>query len=92
MSSSSTIDKVFRFYKKPYAKGTVVKTEDGIVIDGDGLRIDRKIDAFLKKTFSLYDYYCKDQVDMEEQNYIYYVNVNEDPQADDLTIFAVKRN
>lgn len=87
----AAIDKVFRFYKKPGAKGDVVKTDNGIVINGDGLRIDRKIDAFLKKTFNRYDYYCKDQFDMEEMNYIYYVNVNEDPQADDLTIFAVRR-
>ncbi|MBQ3670767.1 MAG: SpoIIE family protein phosphatase, partial [Treponema sp.] len=87
----AAIDKIFRFYKKPDAKGSVQKTDSGIVIDGDGIRIDRKIDAFLKKTFSLYDYYCHDQVDMGEQNYIYYVNLNEDVQADDLTIFAVKR-
>ena len=87
----AAIDKIFRFYKKPDAKGSVQKTDNGIVIDGDGIRIDRKIDAFLKKTFSLYDFYCHDQVDMGEQNYIYYVNLNEDVQADDLTIFAVKR-
>ncbi len=87
----AAIEKVFRMYKRPDAHGSVSKDDKGnIRIDGDGIRVDRKIDAFLSKTFSLYDFYCRDKMDMNEQNYLYYVNVNEDKQADDLTIYAIK--
>ncbi|WP_294431132.1 SpoIIE family protein phosphatase [uncultured Treponema sp.] len=95
----TAVEKVFRMYKKPGSKGRVEKTEmdlDGkrktvIQISGDGIKIDRKIDAFLKKYFNRYDYYCSNQVDEGETNYIYYTGVNEDVQADDLTLLAIKR-
>ncbi|BDC96184.1 PP2C family protein-serine/threonine phosphatase [Treponema saccharophilum] len=87
----ASIEKVFRMYKKPDARGNVTKDDKGnIRIDGDGIRVDRKIDEFLSRTFSGYDFYCRDKMDMGEQNYLYYINVNEDKQADDLTIYAIK--
>ena len=86
------VEKVFRMYKTPEAKGEVVRGENNEVkISGDTIRVDRKIDSFLKKTFNRYDYYCAGVVDMEESNYVYYTGVNEDPQADDLTLLAVTK-
>ena len=95
----TAVEKVFRMYKKPDASGRVEKTEmdlEGkkktvIQIFGDGIKIDRKIDAFLAKYFNLYDYYCVNKVDEGELNYVYYTGVNEDVQADDLTLLAIKR-
>lgn len=87
----SSIEKVFRFYKKPDAKGDVEKDQIGNgVIHGNAVRVDRRIDAFLKKTFNMYDYYCSNQKDIDVQNYIYYLNIDEDKQEDDLTIYAIK--
>ena len=60
-------------------------------IQGDALRVDRKIDRFLKKTFSRYQYYCSTLADLQESNYVYYLDVNEDSQADDLTLLALKK-
>lgn len=86
------VEKVFRLYKSPEASGTVARNEKGdVVISGDGIRVDKKIDSFLKKTFSRYDYYCAGLVDMEEENYVYYTDISEDPQADDLTLLAIKK-
>lgn len=86
------VEKVFRMYKSPSSKGSVLRGENNEVeLSGDIIRVDRKIDSFLKNTFNLYDYYCADVVDMEESNYVYYTDVNEDPQADDLTLLAVTK-
>ena len=86
------VEKVFRMYKTPQSKGSVEQNENGeILIQGDVVRVDRKIDAFLKKTFSRYSYYCSSVADLQEPNYIYYQNLNEDPQADDLTLLALKK-
>lgn len=95
----TAVEKVFRMYKKPDSSGKVEKTEmdlDGkkktvIQISGDGIKIDRKIDAFLSKYFNRYDYYCVNKVDEGETNYVYYTGVSEDVQADDLTLLAIKR-
>lgn len=95
----TAVEKVFRMYKKPGSQGKVEKTEmdlDGktktvIQVSGDGIKIDRKIDAFLAKYFNLYDYYCVNKVDEGETNYVYYTGVSEDVQADDLTLLAIKR-
>ena len=99
ITALAAVEKVFRIYKKPESAGKVERTEitlDGktkslIQISGDGIKIDRKIDAFLAKTFSLYDFYCKNKVDMGEQNYVYYTGVSEDSQSDDLTLLAIER-
>lgn len=95
----TAVEKVFRMYKKPGSSGKVEKTEmdlDGkkktvIQVSGDGIKIDRKIDAFLAKYFNRYDYYCVNKVDEDETNYVYYTGVSEDVQADDLTLLAIKR-
>jgi len=87
----SSIEKVFRFYKKPNATGDVEKDAIGNgVIHGNAVRVDRRIDEFLKRTFNMYDYYCSNQKDIDVQNYIYYLNIDEDKQEDDLTIYAIK--
>ena len=95
----TAVEKVFRMYKKKKSEGRVEKTEmnlDGknktvIQIFGDGIKIDRKIDSFLKKHFNLYDYYCVNRVDAGESNYVYYTGVSEDVQADDLTLLAIRK-
>ena len=99
ITALAAVEKVFRIYKKPESAGKVERTElalNGktkslIQISGDGVKIDRKIDAFLEKTFSRYDFYCKNKVDMGEQNYVYYTGVSEDSQSDDLTLLAIER-
>lgn len=89
----AAVEKVFRLYKKPDSTGNAFKDEEGNVIrQGDTVRVDRKIDECLKKYFNRYDYYCSSQADAGEHNYIYYTGVNEDPQADDLTLLALRRN
>ena len=76
----ASVEKIFRFYKTPTAGA------NDIVV------VDKRIDAFLKEHFVLYDYYCsgKSEVD-EESNYLEYTGVAEDEQLDDLTLLAVKR-
>ncbi|MCQ2596411.1 MAG: SpoIIE family protein phosphatase [Treponema sp.] len=75
----ASVEKVFRLYKTPEA--TV----------NDTITVDKRIDAFLKDHFNLYNYYCSNRVDIEEGNYLEYTNVAEDEQLDDLTLLAVKR-
>lgn len=92
ITALAAVEKVFRLYKKAGASGNVIRSDSGdIIIQGDAVRVDRKIDAFLEKTFSRYDYYCSEKADLEESNYIYYLNINEDPQADDLTLLALQK-
>lgn len=74
-----SVEKVFRFYKPMDVTPT------------DIVRVDKKIDAYLKKCFNLYDYYCSNQEAIsEESSYLYYTNLREDEQLDDLTLVAVK--
>ena len=73
-----SVEKVFRFYKDPAATET------------DEVRVDRKIDSFLKAHFSRYDFYCASQRDDGDLNYVYYTNLKEDEQLDDLTLIAVR--
>ena len=92
ITALAAVEKVFRMYKTPEATGSVVRGETGEVqVYGDAVRVDRKIDLFLKNTFNRYDYYCSSVTDMEESNYVYYTGVNEDPQADDLTLLALTK-
>ena len=90
ITALTAVEKVFRMYKKPGSEGKVEKTEMDLD-SGDGIKIDRKIDAFLAKYFNRYDYYCANRVDEGETNYIYYTGVSEDVQADDLTLLAIKK-
>ncbi len=87
----ASIEKVFRFYKKPTAVGNVTKDATGNGrMEGDVVRVDRRIDDFLKRTFNMYGFYCGKKSDIGEQNYIYYLDIDEDKQEDDLTIYAIK--
>jgi len=76
----ASVEKVFRMYKDPNANYT------------DTVRVDKRIDVFLKEHFNRYDYYClsKDEI-QNEQNYTEYSKVKEDDQLDDLTLLAVRR-
>lgn len=75
----AAVEKVFRMYK------------DSACTAGDTVRVDRKIDDFLKKHFNRYDFYCSNQEDSGEANYIYYTFLKEDEQLDDLTLLAMKK-
>lgn len=75
----ASVEKVFRFYKDPD------------VTPNDLVRVDKKIDAYLRKCFNRYDYYCSDRQEIgEESSYLYYTNLREDEQLDDLTLVAVR--
>ena len=76
----TSLEKVFRFYKP--------KT----VTEKDLVEVDVAIDGFLKEHFNLYEEYCNiSQVKSKNPNYIYYQNLKEDVQEDDLTMLAVLR-
>ncbi|MBQ9631112.1 MAG: histidine kinase, partial [Treponema sp.] len=72
-------EKVFRMYKRKNLSSQ------------DNIRVDKKIDAFLKQCFNRYDYYCSSKEDAEDQNYCKYTFLQEDEQLDDITLLAVKR-
>lgn len=74
-----SVEKVFRFYKPQNAD------------DKDTVRVDRRIDAFLKEHFNRYDYYCSSKADdLADSLYLYYNYLLEDEQLDDLTLVAAK--
>jgi serine phosphatase RsbU (regulator of sigma subunit) len=75
-----SVEKMFRCYKDPKAG------EDSRVM------VDKKVDEFLKKHFLQYRRYCSHTRELPENNvYMYYTNVKEDEQYDDLTILGIKR-
>ena len=60
----------------------------------DTIKVDKRIDDFLKKYFNLYNEYCikaPENIEKEESNYVYYSYVMEDEQKDDLTLLAIRR-
>jgi hypothetical protein len=73
-----SVEKVFRFYKEPNA------------LESDTVRVDRKIDAFLSRHFSRYDFYCSSRKDTGDLNYVFYTHLKEDEQLDDLTLVALR--
>lgn len=74
-----SVEKVFRFYKPQDAN------------EKDTVRVDRRIDAFLKERFNRYDYYCSNKADELADNvYLHYSFLREDEQLDDLTLVAAK--
>ncbi len=75
----AAVEKVFRMYKDPSCTAM------------DTVRVDRKIDDFLKKHFNRYDYYCSNQEDTGDVNYLNYTFLKEDEQLDDLTLLAMKK-
>lgn len=76
-----SIEKVFRMYKTSQPKIT------------DRVKTDKKIDCFLKEHWREYSEYCSNRQEVEgDPTHIYYTGVLEDPQYDDLTLIAVKKN
>ncbi|MCL2834635.1 MAG: SpoIIE family protein phosphatase [Treponema sp.] len=75
-----SVEKIFRCYKDPGA------TADARVL------IDKKVDAFLKEHFLQYRNYCSYTKEIPGNNsYLYYTNMKEDDQYDDLTILGIRR-
>jgi serine phosphatase RsbU (regulator of sigma subunit) len=75
-----SVEKVFRMYRDPKAT------------DFDRVQVDRKVDLFLNKHFRQYSLYCGNRKDHQEHaEYMYYTNVREDAQYDDLTILGIKK-
>jgi hypothetical protein len=74
------VEKTFRCYYNPKAS-----------VD-DKVRVDKIVDAFLKNHLLEYrDYFSLTKTDPVNTAYMYYTNVMEDEQYDDLTILGVKR-
>ncbi len=74
------VEKVFRMYRDPAAT------------EFDRVQTDRKVDTFLNAHFRQYGLFCakrKDHPDHAE--YLYYTNVREDAQYDDLTILGIRK-
>ena len=76
-----SVEKIFRIYKN-----TEVKPSDRV-------KVDKKIDQFLEAHFRQYRSYAGDKTTLENdtQN-VYWRGVCEDPQYDDLTLIAIKKN
>jgi len=73
-------EKVFRLYKDPNAG------------PDDKIRIDNKVDDYLKKHFDQYrEYFKYPEPDLEYPEYTYYSHLKEDPQYDDLTILGIRK-
>lgn len=76
-----SIEKIFRMYRPKDRNGT------------EKVRVDRKIDIFLRQHFVQYGNYCGMKEDPDKESpYLYYNGVCEDPQYDDLTCVAIKKN
>ncbi len=76
----TAVEKIFRLNPDPSAGSD------------DRIRIDRKVDDFLKKHFVQYREYFRNPIPDEEfPEYIYYSHLKEDEQYDDLTILAIKK-
>ncbi len=78
-----SVEKIFRIYPDPRAGA------------GDRIMMDRKIDDFLKKTFSLYGRYFARPLENPNPgdfpNYNFYSHIMEDDQYDDLTLMAIRK-
>ena len=75
-----SVEKIFRMYQDPNAT------------ERDMVQVDKKIDLFLNKYFRQYQTYCGNRVPNTNYNeYLYYTNVREDQQYDDLTILGIKK-
>lgn len=75
-----SVEKVFRMYRDPSAT------------DFNRVQVDRKVDSFLNRHFRQYGLYCGSRRDHPEHpEYLYYTNVREDAQYDDLTILGIRK-
>ncbi len=76
-----SIEKVFRMYRPAVPAPT------------DRIKVDKKIDEFLRLHFREYSVYCMERSEIEtDATHIYYHGVLEDPQYDDLTLIAIKKS
>jgi len=75
-----SVEKIFRLYK------------DASATSFDHVVVDKKVDLFLNKHFLQYPSYCiHREPHPEYEEYLYYTNIREDEQYDDLTILAVEK-
>ncbi|MBF9017674.1 MULTISPECIES: SpoIIE family protein phosphatase [unclassified Oceanispirochaeta] len=75
-----SVEKVFRLYPDPNAG------------PDDRIRIDNKVDEFLKVHFDQYrDYFKYPIPDEDYPEYTYYSHMKEEPQYDDLTILGIHK-
>jgi len=76
----ASMEKVFRMYKPD------------VVPQTEYIKVDKKIDEFLKNYFNLYDFYASSKEDnATSAGYVDYNFMQEDEQSDDLTLLAIKR-
>jgi len=75
-----SVEKMFRCYRDPNSK------------EDDRVLVDKTVDVFLKEHFFQYRDYCSFTKEAPGNDaYMYYTNVKEDDQYDDLTILGIKR-
>ena len=75
-----SVEKIFRLY------------QDASATNFDHVIVDKKVDLFLNKHFLQYPTYCLHREPHPEYDeYLYYTNIKQDEQYDDLTILAVKK-
>ncbi|MBQ1832185.1 MAG: SpoIIE family protein phosphatase [Treponema sp.] len=76
-----SVEKVFRMYR----------TKE--ISAADKVKVDKKIDDFLKVHFKDYSTYCLNHMTVEgDATHLYYQELKEDVQYDDLTLIAIKKN
>jgi hypothetical protein len=74
------VEKVFRLHRHPEAGRD------------DRVRVDTKIDRFLRRFFRQYDEYFHHPLDLEDlPEYRYFTHIREDEQEDDLTVLAIRK-
>jgi serine phosphatase RsbU (regulator of sigma subunit) len=78
-----SVEKIWRTYPHPAAN------------ENNRIMIDKVVDEFLKKTFSLHSMYYSHPIENpnpeEYPNYNFYTHLMEDDQYDDLTLLAVRK-
>jgi len=75
-----SVEKIFRMYR------------DSKADEFSRVQTDRKIDLFLNKHFRQYNLYCSNRKDHPTyKEYLYYTNIREDAQYDDLTILGIRK-
>ncbi|MDR2468300.1 MAG: serine/threonine-protein phosphatase, partial [Spirochaetaceae bacterium] len=74
-----SVEKIFRMWKNDSDHS------------GRKILVDKKVDSFLRRHFVEYSIYCGETAEYSENPaYLYYLNVREDEQYDDLTILGIK--
>ena len=75
-----SVEKIFRLYR------------DANATNFDHVIVDKNVDLFLNKHFLQYPTYCLHrEAHPEYEEYLYYTNIKQDEQYDDLTILGVKK-